>query len=221
VLLPAALILYIVPTVLSLSRSVSAQVLQLAIGVIAGVVYQGVVVNAVRDIQDGKRDLSIGGLFRSVSPVLAPLLWTAILFTLGVGLGIFALIIPGLVLLTWWSVAAPVVVIERRSPTEALGRSRELVRGNGWQVFGVLLVTLLIAILVETLFFSIARGINGTVAFTVASLLGGVVTAPLFALASAVLYLALTEKRGEGLAPDADGDLARGAGADPDDPVAP
>ena len=110
VLLPAAVILYLIPALIGLSSDISLQAISLAALIIAAVVYQGVVVQAVRDIQDGVRDLSIGGLFRSVSKVLTPLLWTAIIVCIGVFLGFLAFIIPGLVLLTWWAVAAPVVV---------------------------------------------------------------------------------------------------------------
>jgi hypothetical protein len=130
--------------------------------------------------------------------VLAPLLWTAILVGLGVFVGILAFIVPGLILLTIWSVAAPVVVIERPSPTEALGRSRELVRGHGWSVFGVLVVALLIVFIANTVFAALANAASGSAAaFAVASLLSGVLTAPFFALASAVLYLELRRLRGE------------------------
>ena len=198
VLLPAALILYIVPAGLSLSRSVSGQVFSLAAGFIAAVWYQGLVAQAVRDIQDGRRDLGLRDLFGSVADVLAPLLWTAILVGLGVFVGILAFIVPGLILLTQWSVAAPVVVIERPSPTQALGRSRELVRGHGWQVFSVLLVMLLIVFIASTALAAVANAVSGSAAaFAVASLLGSVITAPFFALAAAVLYLELRRMRGE------------------------
>jgi hypothetical protein len=198
VLLPAALILYIVPSALSLSRSISGQAFALAASFIAAVWYQGLVAQAVRDIQDGRRDMGLRDLFRSVADVLAPLLWTAILVGLGVFVGILAFIVPGLILLTIWSVAAPVVVIERPSPTQALGRSRELVRGHGWSVFGVLVVTLLIVFIANTVFGALARAASGSAAaFAVASLLSGVLTAPFFALASAVLYLELRRLRGE------------------------
>ena len=55
------------------------------------------------------------------------------------------LIIPGLILLTIWAVFAPAIVIERIRVIDAFGRSRELVRGNGWPVFGVIIVAFLIA----------------------------------------------------------------------------
>src|SRR5215212_8313504 len=123
VLLPAAVILYVIPSALGLASGRTGQALALAAGVIAAVGYQGLVVQAVRDIQDGVRDLSLGGLFHSISKVLGPLLWTALLVGIGVFIGFIAFIIPGLVLLTQWAVAAPVVVCEVRTPTQAIGRS--------------------------------------------------------------------------------------------------
>ena len=54
------------------------------------------------------------------------------------------LIVPGLVLMTWWVLIIPVVVLERTSAGAAFGRSRELVRGYGWNVFGVIVLTLLV-----------------------------------------------------------------------------
>jgi hypothetical protein len=202
VLLPAALILYLIPAALGLAAGVTGQALALAASVIAAVGYQGLVVQAVRDIQDGVRDLSLGGLFRSVSKVLGPLLWTALLVGLGVFVGFLAFIVPGLILLTQWAVAAPVVVCELRTPVQAMGRSRQLVHGHGWQVFGVLVVTFLLVLVADLLFASVANAISGSdVAFALAQLLGSTVTAPIFALASAVLYLELLQLRGEQLPP--------------------
>ena len=44
----------------------------------------------------------------------------------------------GLVLLTWWILIIPVIVLEGTRAGEAFSRSRELVRGHGWSVFGVI-----------------------------------------------------------------------------------
>jgi hypothetical protein len=200
VLLPAAVILYVIPAALGLASGLTARALALALSVIAAVFYQGIVVQAVRDIQDGIRDLSLGKLFRSVTNVLGPLLWTALLVGVGVFVGFLAFIVPGLVLLTWWAVAAPVVVCERPSPPQAMGRSRELVRGHGWQVFSVLVVTFLLVLIADLLLASIANGVSGSdIAFAIAQLIAGTITAPVFALASAVLYLELLQLKGEQL----------------------
>ena len=200
VLLPAALLIYIVPSALELSSNVTAQALALAAFLIGAIVYQGLVVQAVRDIQDGVRDLSLGGLFRSISAVLAPLMWTSIIVGVGVFLGFLAFIIPGLVLLTQWAVAAPVVVCEVRNAPEALGRSRTLVRGQGWRVFGVLIVTLLLVIVASTTVIAVAAP-GGQVVVSIAALIARTLTAPIFGLASAVLYLELLQLKGEQLPP--------------------
>jgi hypothetical protein len=39
---------------------------------------------------------------------------------------------------------APVIVLENRSAGEAFTRSREVVRGNGWPVFGLIVITFLL-----------------------------------------------------------------------------
>jgi hypothetical protein len=200
VLLPAALIVYIVPSLLVLSSDLTLQALALAAFLVGAVFYQGVVVQAARDIQDGVRDLSLGGLFRSVSAVLAPLMWTGIIVGVGVFLGSLAFLIPGLILLTQWAVAAPVVVCEVRSAPEAIGRSRQLVRGQGWRVFSVLLVTLLLVLVANELFIAVSAD-AGRVAIAIASLIARTLTAPIFALASAVLYLELLQLKGESLPP--------------------
>jgi hypothetical protein len=198
VLLPAALIVYLLPAALGALDTTTARALSLAAIVIFGVWYQGMVVEAVRDIQDRKRDLSIGALFRSVADVLGPLIWTALLVGLGVFLGLLAFVIPGFVLLTWWCVAAPAVVIERTGPVDAIRRSRELVRGHGWRVFSVLAVTVLIVLVVSAVFQSIAIAVGGSgIAYALALLAGNAITAPIFALAATVLYLTLRRLKGE------------------------
>jgi hypothetical protein len=202
VLLPAAVILSLIPSALGLASGITGQALALAASVIAAVGYQGLVVQAVRDIQDGVRDLSLGGLFRSVSKVLAPLLWTAILVGVGVFLGVLLFIIPGLILLTQWAVAAPVVVCEVRTAPQAVSRSRQLVHGHGWRVFSVLIVTFLLILIMDLVLASIANAISGSgIVLAVAQLLGATLTAPVFALASAVLYLELLQLKGEQLPP--------------------
>lgn len=202
VLLPAAVVLYVIPSALGLANTVGLRTLSFAAAIVAAVAYQGLVVQAVRDIQDGVRDLSIGGLFRSVSRVLAPLLWTAILVGLGVFFGILIFIVPGLILLTQWAVAAPVVVCEVRTAPQAIGRSRQLVHGHGWQVFSVLIVAFLLVIIADTALTALAATISRSdVVLAVANLVAGTLTAPIFSLASAVLYLELLVLRGEPVPP--------------------
>lgn len=62
-----------------------------------------------------------------------------IIFGFAVVIGLIALIIPGIVLFTWFALAGPVVELEGAGVRAALARSRQLVRGRFWTVLLVLL----------------------------------------------------------------------------------
>lgn len=152
--------------------------------------YQGMVVKLVQDIQDGRRDHSIGDLLRSVYEVLLPLMAVSILSAIGVTIGFVLLIIPGLFLMVIWSVVAPVTVLERPGVFAAFGRSRDLVRGDGWPVFGVLVIVYL-AVLVISLAAGIASGSLGALGEALVQWAVNAAIAPVSALSAAVLYFAL------------------------------
>ena len=154
------------------------------------ILYQGMVVKLVQDVQDGRRDNSVGDLVRSVEPVFWPLVAVSILFGLGVGIGFILLIIPGLFLLVIWSVVAPVTVLERPGVFPAFGRSRELVRGNGWNVFGVILLVGL-AVIVVSLAAGLVAASLGSVGGALIQWVVTAALAPVSALAASVLYFAL------------------------------
>jgi hypothetical protein len=81
-----------------------------------------------------------------VWPQLGAIIVAGILLGLGIAIGLVLLIIPGLYLLTIWVAVIPAVVLENRGIIESFGRSRELVRGHGWNVFGVIILTILLLI---------------------------------------------------------------------------
>lgn len=164
------------------------------IAVIAATAFEALVVEAVRDIQDGVRDQSLNDLFGAVAPVLLPVLGASILLAIGVAIGFLLLVIPGLVLFTWWALVVPVIVLERPGVLAAFGRSRELVRGNGWRVFGVLVVVILIQSIVSGVLGRIDAGAAGDVIINLAvqALLG-----PLMAIAATLMYLDLRRIHGE------------------------
>jgi hypothetical protein len=178
----------------------------LVVGAIAGVYFQGMVVEAARDILDGRRDHTVGSLFRSVTPVVVPLAIAGILAGIATGIGFILLIVPGLILLTIWAVIAPVIVIERTGAIDAFGRSRELVRGNGWQVFGVIVVVYLLQFVSSLVLQALANSISDSfTAYAVSELIVRLLVAPLSALAAAVLYFELAARpqttSTEGVAP--------------------
>jgi hypothetical protein len=193
VLIPAASVVFVISgilTVLLIAASPALALLALVIAVIAETLFTGMVVELVADVQDGRRDATAGQLLRAASPVLGQLVLVGLVAGIGIVIGFVLIIIPGLILLTIWSVAAPVVVLERPGGLRALSRSRELVRGNGWNVFGVILVMVILVAVVTGIIEAIADS-GGTGIGLVVRVILGILTAPISSLASAVLYFEL------------------------------
>ena len=163
--------------------------LSTVINLVGTFIFTGAIVELVADIQDSRRDASIGELFSPVFPVLGQLLLVGIVAGVCTGIGFVLLIIPGLILLTIWAVAAPVVVLERPGGLRALGRSRELVRGNGWRVFAVIFVLFLIVAIVSFLV-ALPFAFTG-ILFVVVSAVVTIFTAPIQALGAAILFFEL------------------------------
>lgn len=193
VLVGAALVLFVLQFLIGLVLSSSLFLVVAVIYWVLSTIYQGVVVELVSDVRDGRRDHSVGQLLRSVEPVLWPLMVVSLLFGIGVAIGFVLIIIPGLILLTMWCVVAPVTVLERPGIIAAFGRSRELVRGNGWPVFGVI-ARLYLAVIIISLLAGIAASGLGSGGRALVQLIVTVLLAPVPALAASVLYFSL---RGE------------------------
>ena len=165
---------------------------------------QGALATAVEDIRDGRADLSLGETFGRVRPQLVSIVVAGVLAGIGVFLGLLLLIVPGLVLMTWWVLVIPVVALERTSAGEAFGRSRELVRGHGWNVFGVIVLTILLL-----LGFGIVLGIALTpladwLQSLVSNIVSGTLTAPFIALVWTLLYFRLRQAQSAPAAPSPD-----------------
>jgi hypothetical protein len=200
VLLPVAFWLFLVAAVVNglTEDNLSLFWLPLIIGLAIGTLYQGMVVGLVQDVQDGRRDSSVGDLMRSALPVLGALIGAGILSGLGILVGFLLLVVPGLYLLTIWAVIAPAIVVERRGVFEAFGRSRELVKGQGWPVFGTIVVAYLLTIVATIVFGAIADNLaDGPLLRIVFSALASTLTAPIGALVAAVLYFRLLAIKGQ------------------------
>ena len=190
VLAGTAVILYAVQFLILLLLSNGSAIFFSVIFWVLSVLYQGMVVKLVQDVQDGRRDNSIADLLGSVSHVFGPLLAVSILFGIGVAIGFVLLIIPGLYLLVVWSVVAPVTVLEHPGVFEAFGRSCHLVRGNGWAVFGVI-VTVFLAVAVVSLAVAIGASGLGSAGRALVQWAVNAALAPVSALSASVLYFAL------------------------------
>ncbi len=190
-LIPAALILFVPVAIISglIAGNVLGALLVTILALVATFWYQGMVVTAAEDILDGRRDHTIGSLFSSTTPVIGPLLGAGILASIAIGIGLILILAPGLYLMTIWAVIAPVIVLERAGIVESFGRSRHLVKGNGWQVFGVIVIFFLAQAVLN---FVVQGAFDGSFALlALADLVIRLLIAPLAALAAAVIYFGL------------------------------
>ena len=95
----------------------------------------------VRDARAGVPQPGARATFDRIVPHTAAISVGALFAGIGVGIGFWLFVIPGLFLLTRWSLLVPVIVWEEVGTFRAFARSRDLVRGHGWPVFGTILAT--------------------------------------------------------------------------------
>jgi hypothetical protein len=90
--------------------------------------------HAVREARDGG-DPRLGSIARQGLKVLPVVAAVSIISWLGITLGFFALIVPGIYLLLRWFVAAQAAAIDDRGWVEALRSSGQLTKGHFGHVF--------------------------------------------------------------------------------------
>jgi predicted PurR-regulated permease PerM len=151
---------------------------------------QGALVETVANEREHRAHGSIADLYRSASRRLGALVGVSLLTGIGVGVGLLLLVVPGLVLFARWALAVPAVMIEKRSPVDALRRSRELVKGHGRQVFAIFLtVSVAAAVASLALELLLVHPLGLWAALTVASAL----TTPFAAHALNVVYYRIVD----------------------------
>lgn len=194
-LLTIALVIYLVASVLEAVLGLLGVLGALLAGIVsimAGFVLQATLVKAVEDVRDGRADLSLGETLQAARPTMGRVAGASILAAIGIAIGLVLLIVPGLFLLTIWCMIVPVIVLEGAGVGAAFERSRQLVRGYGWQVFGTLVlvfVVLLVAGLVLGLILSPLADVVGNFLSGVVS---GTLVAPFLALVLTLGYFRLT-----------------------------
>lgn len=140
----------------------------------------------------------VGVLISAPSVILLAILLGAILtfhasvgtVVASVGIGILLFMVPGVLLVIAWSVAGPVVILERPGRLRALRRSRMLVRGSRLRVLGTILGGLILVTL-ATRITEIAALAAGRTLDAIARLALGTFIAPIPFLLSATLYFEL------------------------------
>jgi hypothetical protein len=156
---------------------------------------QGALVLAVDDVRDGRADLSLSQTLDRAAPRIGTLALAGILAAIGIAIGFVLLIVPGLFLMTIWLLIVPAIMLENRGVGESFGRSHELVRGYGWSVFGVIVLTVLIFIGVGIVFGIFEAVLDSEWISFVLNIVLQSITAPFLALAWTVTYYELRDAK--------------------------
>jgi putative effector of murein hydrolase LrgA (UPF0299 family) len=191
----------VIDNLLGLTANIVWIVAGIIIGLIGQVLYTGYVVKLVQDVRDGRLDQSMGDLFGAAAPYVGTLILNGLLYGIAVGIGFLLLIVPGLILITIWAVVAPSIVVEDKGAIDAFGRSRELVRGNGWSVFLTILMAFLIVVIISFVLAAIGASI-GDAGRVIIGTIGNVLTVPIYALVASILFFDLGGGSGAPSAPD-------------------
>jgi hypothetical protein len=152
---------------------------------------QGALIEAVRDVRDGRADLSIRETLERVRPHFNRIALAGILAGVAITFGLLLLLVPGLILLTIWIVVIPAIVLEERGVLEAFGRSRELVRGHGWNVFAVIVLTFLLLLGVSLLLSVLLDPVENWVARLIGDVVGNTLVAPFVVATWTLVYYRL------------------------------
>lgn len=162
---------------------------------------EAALVKAVDDVRDGRADLSLSETFATAREHLSSVVVAGVIAGVAIFIGLLLLVVPGLLLMTWFAVIVPAIVLENLSAGESFGRSRELVRGYGWRVFGVILLVILLLIgfylVLSILLLPVADWLRGFVS----GIVSGTLTAPFVAIVLTLLYFRLKAAKEPAAAP--------------------
>ena len=89
-------------------------------------------------------------------------------------------------------ILVPVIVLEQSGALASFGRSQRLVRGNGWHVFGTLVLVYIIMLVVGIILGLIFSALPHSLANGLSSIISGTLIAPFLALVVTLVYYRLS-----------------------------
>jgi hypothetical protein len=194
-LLAIAFVIYlaaaIITAVLALAGGTIGILLGSFVSVVAAFVLQATLVKAVQDVRDGHADLSIRQTVSEATPFIAAVAGASILAGIAITIGLLLVIVPGLFLITIWAVIVPVIIIERTGALGSFGRSRQLVRGHGWHVFGTLVMVYIIMLVANIVLGVIFSALPHVLGDGLSSVISGTLISPFLAIVVTLVYYRL------------------------------
>jgi hypothetical protein len=190
------LVVAVITALLSLAAGSWGAFLGLLFSLFGMFLLQAALVKAVQDVRDGRVDLDFRGTVRVALPYVGAVAIASILASIGIAIGLALVIVPGLILLTFWSLIVPSIVIGGAGALESFGRSWRTVRGYAWSVFGTFVVVFLILIVGEIVISAILLALPYAWRNFIADVVAGTVVAPFLAAVVTLVYYRLTAAHG-------------------------
>jgi hypothetical protein len=153
---------------------------------------QAALVKAVQDVRDGRIDLDLRGTLSAALPYVLPVAAASILAAIAIVIGFALIIVPGLILLTFWSLIVPSIVIGESPALASFGRSWRTVRGYAWNVFGTYVLVFLVYIAVQVALSLIFAVLPGSGRSFIANIVSGTLVTPFIAIVVTQIYYRLT-----------------------------
>jgi hypothetical protein len=152
---------------------------------------QGALAVAVSDLRAGKQLGSVFSMLSRVEPRIWPLLGAGILVGIGAVVGLYLLIIPGVVVLTFTVAVVPMVVLEGRGVAESFRRSYSLVKGDAWRVLAIIVLTMVFAAIIGLVVSALFVPLPDAAGWYLASVISNAVVIPFVTLAWVLTYFDL------------------------------
>jgi hypothetical protein len=199
------LVVAVVNALLSWALGGGGVVVGWVVSIVGMYLVQAALVIAVQDVRDGRVDLNLRATVDAAVPFLGAVAVASVFAGIAIAVGFALVVVPGLILLTFWSLLVPEIVIGRSGAVDAFGRSWRTVRGYGWHVFCTFIAMFLLFIVGEFVlqFILIILPVGWRNFF--ADLIAGALVPPFIATVITLMYFRLTAAHGEQGVPRQDG----------------
>jgi hypothetical protein len=158
---------------------------------------QAALVKAVQDVRDGRVDLDLRATLSAALPFVGAVAGAGILASIAIAIGFALIIVPGLILLTFFSLIVPWIVIGGSGAMDSFARSWQTVRGYAWHVFWTYVLTFLLWIAAEIVLALILLVLPPAWRNFISYVVSGTLIAPFIALIVTLVYYRLTAAHGE------------------------
>jgi hypothetical protein len=155
-------------------------------------VVQASLIKAVQDVRDGRVDLDLGQTVQAAGPFILPVIGASILAGLGITIGLILFLVPGLILITFWCLIVPFIVLGGAGVFEAFGKSMRTVQGYAWRVFGTYVLVFVILIVFGLILGLILSFLPRYASSFLNNVISGTLIAPFLALVATLIYYRLT-----------------------------